>query len=104
MMEHMKFRRNVPAGTPMPEPVPPGRFAEFAAAISEGFCPACRVPLDPWPLMSFGPRGDCRACGANWFLHTGAPRGIQWRSTVSDMAREIWSNGDHVRGTAVWAE
>jgi len=100
----------IPAGTPMPTPVPPGRFAEYAAAISEGFCPACRVPLDPWPPMPSGPRGDCRDCGASWFLDVAGPT-IQWFNYVDYISWTIWTmpdpevpGGAQIRGTAMWAE
>jgi hypothetical protein len=73
----------------MPVPVPPGRFAEYVAAICEGFCPACAVPLEPWPLMSYGPRGDCKACGNHWFYEKRSGQ-INWRGQVGEAWWDVW--------------
>jgi hypothetical protein len=87
---------SVPAGTKMPTPVPPGRFAEYAAAISEGFCPRCRQPFT-WsaPTVPGITWGDCSRCGGTWELNrrTVHGPGIRWRGTVEDVDWDVWVNG-----------
>ena len=101
----------------MPTPVPPGRFAEYAACLSEGFCPSCRRPLHaPVRLAAGHFVAFCDPCGCRWEYDQGTsardPQ-ICWRGTVptdgttDGITWEIWTRDDDpvaIFGTAEWAE
>jgi len=105
--------KTIPAGTPMPTPVPPGRFAEYAACLAEGFCPSCRQPVT-WarvliPGLNYA---DCSRCRCSWEYDRNVIGGpmIRWRGvadadgTKDGIAWDIWTRDDRVFGNAEWAE
>lgn len=76
---------------PTPVPVPPGRYAEYAAAIAEGVCPPCHRPFDrtvPMPGFVFA---WCDGCGARWEMKNDA-RNIGWKAQVGEVSWEVWTN------------
>lgn len=47
-------------------------YRRAVAALSEGFCPQHRVPLEPCVLPGDGTRaGWCGACPGGWFIDGG---------------------------------
>ena len=91
----------------MPDPVPPGRFAEYAACISEGFCPSCRQQFrHAWSPAQGITWGICRTCACGWdYDRLPVVPVICWRGEVDGIGWEIIaSDHGHVHGTAEWAE
>jgi hypothetical protein len=94
----------------MPNPVPSGRFAEYAACLSEGFCPSCRLRFTHGAALYPGAgvtRGGCGVCGCFWEYNRWAvdsPQ-IRWRGVVDGTQWDIWVNDlDRQFGAAEWAE
>lgn len=51
--------------------IPPGRWHEYAAAISEGFCPTCRQPFSFSYPFTHVIAGRCDTCHCTWQWMTG---------------------------------
>jgi hypothetical protein len=97
----------------MPTPVPPGKFAEYAACLSEGFCPSCRQPVTYAAVLMPGINyADCARCRCLWRHDRRAVSGplIGWRGivdadgTTGGVVWDIWTHDDRVFGGAEWAE
>lgn len=72
--------------------VPPGRFAEYRAAICEGFCPACRIPFTS--LRNVQPGGHCKGKYPVWTCKgPDGGYGVTWEYNVKNDVIEWHSDG-----------
>jgi hypothetical protein len=96
----------IPPGTEMPTPVPPGRFAEFAACLSEGFCPACRRPFRHGHRgMQGNTWGSCKWCHCIWeYDRVAVVPVIAWHGVAGGAEWDIFTTAnERVSGTGCLA-